>query len=230
MNHESADIGPLLREVYRRLREEHGAQNWWPADSAFEVAVGAILTQSVAWSNVEKALSNLKSAGVLSPKGLWDVPVEELAALIRPSGYFNVKARRLKAFAERLWTEHQGSLEGMFAMDAASLREELLSIHGIGEETADDIILYAAGKPLFVIDAYTRRVVDRLRPGCAGPGYGEYQRLFHDALPKDSSLFNEYHALLVRHGKHVCRKTPRCGECRLVGLCVTGGEMAARNG
>ncbi len=208
-----------LRDVYRRLLESYGPQDWWPGDSPFEIIVGAILTQATSWTNVEKAMGNLKNASLLSPRGLRDIPTDELAALIRPSGYFNVKARRLKAFMHHLWDAHEGNLDEMLASDAANLRRNLLSINGIGEETADDILLYAANKPFFVIDAYTRRILERVGVDDGVKSYSDWQRLFHEALPPDARLFNEYHALLVRHGKDVCRPTPRCEECCLRPIC-----------
>ena len=219
---EKGGTSPLL-EVYQRLYEAYGPQHWWPGDSPFEVIIGAILTQSAAWSNVEKAMFNLKAAGVLTSQGLRDISQEELATLLRPSGYFNTKAKKLKAFIAHLWEYYQGDLDGFLANEAPSLRRELLSIYGIGEETADDIVLYAAGKPSFVIDAYTRRILDRLGLGHNATTYQEYQELFHQALPMEPSLYNEYHALLVRHGKDICKKTPRCAGCCLLEVCPTGG-------
>ena len=218
------ETGEMLEEIYKRLHERYGPQNWWPGETPFEIIVGAILTQSVAWSNVEKALTNLRAAGVLSPRGLRDISLDNLAALLRPSGYFNIKAKRLKAVIGHLWEKHQGNLESLLNRDTACLRDELLSIYGIGEETADDIVLYAAGKPSFVIDAYTRRILDRVIPAHGASSYGDYQQLFHDALPKDSALFNEYHALLVQHGKDVCKKSPRCEGCCLLEVCSTGAK------
>ena len=209
MNAASGRPEPLM-EVYHRLFSAYGPQGWWPGDSPFEVIIGAILTQATAWTNVEKAMNNLKKAGILSPEGLKDIPTDELALLIRSSGYFNVKARRLKAFIHHLWDVHDGSLDNMLNTDGPALRRELLSIHGLGEETADDILIYAANKPYFVIDAYTRRIIDRVGLYAGAGSYGEYQRFFHEALPADTRLFNEYHALLVRHGKDVCRPTPLC--------------------
>ncbi len=209
---------PLL-DVYRRLLHAYGPQNWWPGDSPFEIIVGAILTQATSWTNVEKAINNLKQARLLSPQGLKDVPTDELAALIRPSGYFNVKARRLKAFINHLWDNHDGNLDEMLNTDGPTLRQDLLSINGIGEETADDILLYAANKPNFVIDAYTRRILERLGANGDASSYSDYQQLFHQTLPPDPRLFNEYHALLVQHGKDVCRPTPQCENCCLREIC-----------
>lgn len=207
-------------DVYRRLFDVYGPQHWWPGGSPFEIVVGAILTQATSWTNVAKAIDNLKRAGVLSPEGLRDLPVDELATLIRPSGYFNVKARRLKAFIDHLWEKHDGSLDAMFNEDSPALRRELLSIYGIGEETADDILLYAANRPVFVVDAYTRRVMERVDVNDGASTYADYQSLFHDALPADAKLFNEYHALLVRHGKDVCRPMPLCDRCCLREICA----------
>ena len=218
MNSDAAQSKPLM-DVYHRLFQAHGPQHWWPGDSPFEIVVSAILTQATTWTNVEKAVHNLKTAGILTPGGLRDVPTDELAQLIRSSGYFNVKARRLKAFICHLWDAHNGSLEAMLRSNSFSLRRELLSIRGIGEETADDILLYAAEKPFFVIDAYTRRILERLGMNNGADSYADYQRLFHEALPADARLFNEYHALLVRHGKDVCRPTPLCEKCCLRKTC-----------
>jgi len=218
MNAEDAKSHPLV-EVYRRLLHTYGPQGWWPGDSPFEIIVGAILTQATAWTNVEKAINNLKAEEILSPESLRNTPTDELAQLIRPSGYFNVKAHRLKAFIHHLWDAHDGDLKNMMESDGPSLRRELLSINGIGEETADDILLYAAGKPFFVIDAYTHRILQRLGSSDGASIYSDYQRLFHQALPADYRLFNEYHALLVRHGKDVCRPTPQCEKCCLRDIC-----------
>jgi len=204
-----------LMLIYRRLFQAYGPQHWWPADGPFEVIVGAILTQSAAWTNVEKAISNLKSAGALSPRALRQLPGPELAGLVYPSGYYNAKARKLKAFAEWFGTQYDDSLERLFARDAGELRRELLAVHGIGEETADSILLYAGDKPVFVIDAYTRRIVNRLGLAPSAKSYQDYRELFMNALPPDVSLFNEYHALLVRLGKEPCRKKPRCASCCL---------------
>jgi endonuclease-3 related protein len=208
-----------LREIYGRLFAAYGPQHWWPADEPFEVIVGAILTQSTAWSNVEKAIAGLKAVAALSPSALHRMPTEELARLIRPSGYYNAKARKLKAFVERLIADYDGDLGKLFNLDTGTLRRELLSIHGVGEETADSIILYAARRPIFVIDAYTRRILSRLGTAPPNQTYNAYQQLFTRNLPPDEALFNEYHALLVRHGKDVCRRVPRCDDCCLAPLC-----------
>lgn len=218
-----------LPEIYRRLYAVYGPQGWWPGDSPFEVIVGAILTQSTAWINVEKALAEMRNAGCWSFQAIAALPEPELAGIIRSSGYYNAKARKLQAFANHVLAS--GGLERLFAQDTASLRAELLSIHGIGDETADDIIVYAAGKPSFVIDAYTRRIIDRLElspRGRRNPGYRDYQALFHDNLPAETPLFNEFHALLDHHAKVTCTKRePRCQGCCLLDLCPTG-RLTAR--
>ena len=218
---EKALLGRKLEEIYQRLLLRYGRQNWWPADGPFEVIVGAILTQSAAWGNVAKALTNLKRAGVLTPTALRHLPLEELAGLIHPCGYYNAKAVKIKAFVEWLGESCQDSLEKLFSMDTAQLRSTLLSLHGIGEETADSIILYAARKPIFVIDAYTRRIMSRLGLVPGSDNYSAFQRLFMESLPHDEPLFNEYHALLVRHGKTTCRKAPLCSGCCLREICTS---------
>ena len=211
--------GEKLQAIYRRLIDCYGPQHWWPADEPFEVIVGAILTQSTAWVNVEKAIGNLKQAGVLDRDSLYRISIEELAELIRPSGYYNMKARKVKAFVERLY-EYGGSLEQMFTPDIPYLRAELLSIYGIGQETADSIILYAAEKPVFVIDTYTQRIIGRLGMNPDYGNYGALQSLFMKNLPHNTRLFNQYHALLVQHGKSICRKTqPQCSKCCLKDIC-----------
>lgn len=211
-----------LQEVYRRLYNAYGPQGWWPGDGAFEVCIGAILTQAASWNNVERAMDNLKMAGVLSPAGLRALPLEELAHLLRPSGYFTVKARKVKAFVEHL-SRYNDDLEAFFGKETTVLREELLGIYGIGEETADDILLYAAGKPVFVVDAYTIRIFQRLGLIGERATYRQVQSIFMNHLPPDVPTYNEYHALLVRLGKEVCRKRePLCGACPLLGLCPSG--------
>lgn len=212
-------LGEILLEIYHHLLASYGQQHWWPADDPFEVIVGAILTQSAAWTNVEKAISNIKAENALTPAALHDLPLDRLARLIRPSGYYNAKALKLKSFADRLHSHYGGDLGRLFALDTPQLRQELLSIYGIGEETADSIILYAARRPVFVIDAYTRRILSRLSLAPSSDNYGAFQALFAENLPEDEGLYNEYHALLVRHGKGVCRKVPHCPLCCLRGLC-----------
>ncbi|HEV8573434.1 MAG TPA: endonuclease III domain-containing protein [Dehalococcoidia bacterium] len=210
--------------VYDRLYSAYGPQHWWPGDSAFETIAGAILTQSASWANVEKALSNLKAAGALSPQGIAALSTGDLARLIHPSGYFNTKARKLKAFVGLLDERFSGDLDRMLESPTSELRAALLETHGIGPETADSIILYAANKPLFVIDAYTRRTFSRLGLVPERDSYDDWQALFMEELPADVSLFNEYHALIVRHAKDVCRKQPLCGRCPLLEICPTASQ------
>jgi len=217
-----------LWRLYHTLLAYYGPQHWWPAETPFEVIIGAILTQSTAWRNVEQAIQNLKRAGALSPAELAARPESELAALIRPAGYFNAKARKIKAFVHHLMTVHGGRLESLFDQDVPSLRRELLGLHGIGPETADCIILYAAGQPSFVIDAYTRRILERLGLiSNARADYTALQALFTSHLPRDTALYQEYHALLVRHGKELCRRIPRCGNCPLAATCALGRAQHA---
>lgn len=213
-----------LMDVYHRLYAAYGPQHWWPGDSPFEVVAGAILTQSAAWTNVETALASMRASGCWSWEAVDQIPESNLAQLVRSSGYFNAKARKLKAFAAHVAINYQGNLDRFFSKPAAPLREELLSIHGIGDETADDIMVYAANKPSFVIDTYTRRIMDRLgmTPDGARPKYGDYQAVFHDNLPPNVQLFNEFHALWDRHAKESCAKTPRCEGCCLLDVCATG--------
>ena len=217
----------LLLRIYHRLFEAYGPQGWWPADTKLEVVLGAILTQSVAWRGVERALANLEEAGLTSVEALQAIPEGDLAQLLRPSGYFNAKARKVKAFISHLWDRYDGDLDAMLSNDPVELRAELLSIYGIGEETADDIVLYAAGQPSFVIDSYTRRILQRLRILPTTSSYASYQALFHDGLPAADALFNEYHALLDQHAKSICRKEPLCSSCCLLDLCPTGAGRAA---
>ena len=197
----------------------YGPQHWWPAQKPFEVIVGAILTQSAAWLNVEKAIANLKAAEALSPKALRQLNLSEIATLIRPCGYYNAKALKLKSLASWLGQHHSDDLNKLFANNANDIRRELLAIHGIGQETADSIILYAANKPIFVIDAYTRRIINRIGLAPTGDSYSAYQTFFMDNLPTDTRLFNEYHALLVRLAKEVCHKHPLCLQCCLNNFC-----------
>jgi endonuclease-3 related protein len=189
------------------------------------VIVGAILTQSTAWANVEKAIANLKRAGVLDPQSLHDLELPSLAVLIRPSGYYNQKAKKLRAFVTYLFAAHAGAIERLLELDMSTLRAELLRIHGIGPETADSIVLYAAGKPTFVVDAYTARVFGRLGFSEANADYATLRQLFMKYLPHDVALFNEYHALIVNHGKRVCSRIPRCDSCVLMMGCAYGAAL-----
>ena len=224
----SESLNQRLLDIYKRLFRRYGPQHWWPGDGAFEVIIGAILTQAASWEGVDKALANLKARGLLEPAALRTVDQQELADLIKPSVYFNVKTQKIKAFVHHLWEHYNGNLEAMLDMDAHHLRGELMSIYGIGEETADDIVLYAANKPMFVIDSYTRRILGRLGLSPTRDTYASYQAIFMDNLPHDANLFNEYHALLDQHGSETCRKsTPACGECCLLDICPTGARITA---
>ncbi|MBI4685161.1 MAG: endonuclease III domain-containing protein [Nitrospirae bacterium] len=204
-----------LIEIYKRLYKSFGPQHWWPGDTPFEVAVGAILTQNTNWGNVEKAINNLKREKLLNAKAIHKMPVNKLASLIRPAGYFNVKAKRLKSFIDFLMNDYHGSMGKMRKGEMYSLREKLLSVNGIGPETADSILLFALAKPIFVIDAYTKRVLSRHDILDHDESYDKFQELFHSSLKKDVKLFNEYHALFVRVGKTFCKTKPVCGECPL---------------
>ena len=212
-----------LAGLYDALLDAYGPQHWWPADSAFEMIVGAFLTQNTAWTNVEKAIGRLKMADKLSLAGIRGLRDDELGELIRPSGYFRQKARRLKAFVEYLDRAHGGSLEHLLSQDAADLRRELLGLHGVGPETADSIVLYAAGRPSFVVDAYTRRLFDRLGV-LPRPTYDEVQSYCQERLPADAPYFNEFHALIVRHCADRCQARPRCPGCPLAQICPLGSK------
>ena len=211
-------ITKLLDQVYDTLLACYGPQYWWPGETPFEVMVGAVLAQATSWSNAEKAISNLKRAGTLSPKAIRDQPIERLALLVRPSGFFNAKAEKLKALA--WWIGEKGDhTDAVLRAPTLQLRNELLGIRGIGPETADSILLYAARKPVFVVDAYTCRFAFRLGIAEEKSNYGELQRVFAENLPSSAVLFNEYHALLVQLGKNRCRKVSQCDRCCLVELC-----------
>ena len=222
----------LLRDFYKALFKSYGPQEWWPAKTRFEVIVGAILTQNTNWANVEKAIRNLKAASVLNPRRMHELSITGLARLIRPSGYFNIKAKRLKAFLNHLFDNYgdeygngngNAYLARFLKKKTDALRRELLSINGIGPETADSILLYAAGKPVFVVDAYTRRILSRhgliQETSSCKVTYDDMQALFMDNLTRDACVFNEYHALIVMTGKDYCRpKKPLCQRCPLKGF------------
>lgn len=221
MSRESGEGPPRrLLQIYERLFQQYGPRHWWPAETPFEVCVGAILTQNTNWGNVEKAIANLKEARLLTPGALRAVPVRELAEVIRPAGFFNVKSVRLKEFVAFLFARYEGDLARMFAGDWRELREALLGVRGIGRETCDSILLYAGGKPTFVVDAYTKRLLAALGLAVPTAGYEEVRALFMENLPNDPQLFNEYHALIVEHCKVHCRKKPRCSGCALHLLCI----------
>ena len=175
--------------------------------------IGAILTQNTSWKNVEKAINSLKASGHFTPKGLYDTPIDRLAQLIRSSGYFNIKAKRLKNFLSFLFNEYEGDLEAMLKEDGLKLRDKLLKVNGLGPETVDSILLYAAGFPIFVVDAYTKRIFSRHGDIKGDANYRQVQTLFMESLPKDENLYNEYHALIVRVGKDLCKKKPLCHIC-----------------
>lgn len=204
-------------QVYKSLFSHYGPQHWWPGDSPFEVMVGAILTQNTAWTNVERAIANLKAISSLTPQSIIGLPVSELAVCLKPSGYFNVKAQRLRNFCQ--WYVDNGKFESLSRFDTTTLRRHLLAINGIGPETADDMLLYAFERPVFVIDAYTRRLFSRLAVIDAAEGYETLRHRFEAALTPDAALFNEYHALIVCHAKAVCKKRPACTICCLAGRC-----------
>jgi endonuclease-3 related protein len=204
-----------IRQIYDCLFKRYGHQHWWPGESRFEIIIGAILTQNTSWGNVEKAIRNLKTAGLLDPDSLHKLEIGNLAQLIRPAGYYNIKAARLMHFIDWLFERHGGKLENIDKISTATLREELLSTKGIGPETADSIALYAFDRPVFVVDAYTARVAVRhfLVEPC--PDYETLQYAFTSALEPDVHLYNEYHALIVRVAKDYCRKQALCPGCPL---------------
>lgn len=204
-----------LKEIYELLFEHFGPQHWWPGQTQFEIIVGAVLTQNTNWTNVEKAIANLKTANILNPEELHQMSNDELALLIRPAGYFNIKAKRLKNLIDWLFENYNGCLEDLENINTSILREELLGVSGIGPETADSILLYVFNKPVFVVDAYTARIM--ARHGLIEPpfGYQELQELFTYNLDEDVQMFNEFHALLVQVGKGFCRPKAKCENCPL---------------
>jgi endonuclease-3 related protein len=205
-----------LLAVYEALFAAYGPQGWWPAETPFEVMVGAILTQNTNWRNVERAIGNLRAAGALTPAAMGRLRPGALAELIRPAGYFRVKSGRLRHLLRHLRLRHGGSVSRLLRLPQEALRAELLDISGIGPETADSILLYAAGHPSFVVDAYTKRILSRHGLVSEGAGYDQVREIFTRALPAETPLFNEYHALIVRLGKECCRpRLPRCASCPL---------------
>lgn len=211
-----------FQDVYQRLFATYGPQHWWPGETPFEIMVGAILTQNTAWSNVERAIANLQAENMLDPSAILAAPPADLAACLRPSGYFNVKAKRLRAFCD--WFLTQGGLEPLRSMSTHDLRRQLLGVNGIGPETADDILLYVYQRPVFVVDSYTRRIFARLGLVAEDIGYEPLRAVFEQALGDDVALFKEYHALIVVHGKEICRPRPRCEQCCLRADCVVGSN------
>lgn len=216
-------MNPTLREVYDQLYATYGPRKWWPADTPFEVIVGAVLVQNTSWQNVRKAIDCLRHHDLLEPHALRAVPLEELEELIRPAGYYRIKARRLRNLLDFIVEKYDGSLESMFQTSLLELREKLLQVNGIGPETADSILLYAGGLPTFVVDAYTHRVMARHGWIPFDTDYYQIQDHFQSGLPEDAALFNEYHALLVEVGKQHCRKRPLCQGCPLADLLPPGG-------
>jgi endonuclease-3 related protein len=208
----------ILMNIYRRLYQAYGPRHWWPGESAFEVMVGAILTQNTSWRNVEKAIQKLKGKGNLNPEGIYHLKKQQLASLIKSSGYYRIKANRLKAFVGFLFEDYRGDIERMRKERLGTLRQKLLKVNGIGPETADSILLYGLKQPIFVVDAYTKRVLLRHGMVSEGASYEEIQRLFMDYLPHDEKLFNEYHALIVHLAKTLCKKIPKCDICPLKGI------------
>ena len=208
-------------DIYRRLHAHFGHRDWWPGDTPFEIMVGAVLTQNTAWVNVERAIANLKQADALSAEAIVAAHHKTLAKWLKPSGYFNVKAKRLRAFCT--WYLERGGFQELNGLDTQTLRDGLLSVNGIGPETADDMLLYAFERPVFVIDAYTRRAFSRLGVVNGDEGYEPLRRGFERALGPDVALFNDYHAQIVALGKHFCRPKPRCGNCPLTEVCEFGG-------
>lgn len=217
-----------LRAIFAALAAHYGPRHWWPAETPFEVAVGAILTQNTAWSNVERAIVGLKGAGVLTPAGVAQLPEERLQQLIRPAGFFRQKARRLQVLARHLLAEHGGAMAALLDGELEQVRRHLLGFSGIGPETADSILLYAGARPTFVVDAYTRRLFARLGLLAGDEGYEAIRALFMTRLPADVALYNEYHALIVEHCKVLCRKRqPHCRSCPLRRDCGAAAPAVA---
>ncbi len=207
-----------LVRIYHDLFAHYGPRHWWPADSPFEVMVGAVLTQNTAWTNVERALARVKGVVALEAAPMAALPVDVLADALRPAGYYNVKARRLQALCR--WVVDQGGMGALHGMETRPLRAGLLNVHGVGPETADDMVLYAFGRPVFVIDAYTRRLFARLGFVRNQESYEGLRARFERALPRDPVLYNEYHALIVEHAKTTCRTRPLCQNCILRPRCA----------
>jgi len=209
----------ILLKIYKNLYDFFGPLNWWPGDTPFEVMVGAILTQNTSWRNVEKAINNLKKENLLEPQKLYCINQEKLAQLIKPSGYYNIKARRLKNFINIFVNEFEGSAKKMFSGDGGELRKKLLNVNGIGPETADSILLYAGNKPFFVVDAYTRRIFSRHKLISKDASYHQIQEFFSQNLDRDVKLFNEFHAQIVMLGKTICTsRNSDCAKCPLTSV------------
>jgi len=212
-----------IRRIYKTLLDHFGPQDWWPGESPFEVMVGAVLTQNTNWKNVSRAIENLRAADVLDPVEMYELDPEKLAELIRPAGYFRLKTKRLRNLLELIVDRYDGDLDRMLASDLETLREELLSVNGIGPETADSILLYAGDQPTFVVDAYTQRVLVRHELIAPEADYHQIKDFFQRHLPREAPLYNEYHALLVRVGNAHCRRRPKCEGCPLEPLLPEAG-------
>lgn len=220
----------MPHDIYQTLLNHFGPQHWWPAESPLEVMVGAVLTQNTSWRNVEKAIANLREADALSIETLHAFDHEELAELIRPAGYYRLKTKRLTNLIRFVVEKYDGSLDLMFASDVATLREELLSVNGVGPETADTILLYAGELPTFVVDTYTARVLKRHGLIEIEADYHAIKDYFESSLPTEGPMYNEYHALLVRVGSEYCRKTPKCDDCPLADLLPESGIVESLDG
>ena len=202
-------------DIYQAMRSWFGHRNWWPGETPFEICVGAILTQNTSWKNVVKAIQNLKDVSALDPFAIYEMPLDKLAEHIRSAGYYNVKARRLHNLVRYIVEDHSGDLNSLITLDIGRLRKELLAVNGVGKETADSIILYVVKKPIFVIDAYTKRILERHNFVDGKVDYDTMQELFHDNLPVDTELYNDFHAQFVAVGHNFCKRTPRCDGCPL---------------
>ena len=207
-----------LMEIYNLLLSSFGPQNWWPAETELEMMVGAILTQNTSWNNVEKAILNLKEKSLLSIQKLSRIPASILAEYIRPAGYYNLKVKRLKNLINFIVDRYNGDISNLFSLDTEAIREKLLTVKGIGLETADSIVLYGAERPIFVVDTYTHRILTRHGLIEEDAGYNDVQSFFMDNLSHDVELYKEFHALIVKTGKDFCRRKPRCSECPLDSL------------
>jgi endonuclease-3 related protein len=224
-DHAQPDHAQTLMEVFRRLERHYGPTHWWPGETPFEIAVGAVLTQNTAWTNVERAIANLKQRNWLDPSAILGAPDDELHEALRPSGYFRIKAKRLRSFCTWLLREFGGSMEWMAKQPLEELRPRLLEVNGIGPETADDILLYACEKPVFVVDAYTRRIWSRHGWVEGDVKYEPLRAYFEDSLAADIGLFKEYHGLIVFTGKDHCRRRPRCEGCPLKPMLPPEGPL-----
>ena len=213
--------GPALLDVYRRLHGRRGDLGWWPGETPLEVMIGAVLTQNTSWSNVERAIANLKTETSLELERILWLPPQRLEELVRPSGYYRIKARRLRNLLE--FVGRSGGLDGLAKLDTHELRQRLLEVNGVGPETADSILLYAFGRPVFVVDAYTRRLFQRLGFFDVQPDYETLRLAIERVVPRDVKLYNDFHAQIVIHCKDVCRKNPNCSVCVLCPLCVWAG-------